>query len=165
MRQLPSATYGRLAMRARLFFFSSRRRHTRSLRDWSSDVCSSDLFLAQQADESVERVFADFAAGTPDVREDFVARDDSPGVPGEKFHQAEFGERQVDFLARAKTAVRGEIQDEVMRFQDIFAAKLLAAHKGAHSCKEFDERKRLGEVIIGAGIEAFHDIAESIARR
>src|SRR5207249_7573875 len=27
----------------RLFFFSSRRRHTRSKRDWSSDVCSSDL--------------------------------------------------------------------------------------------------------------------------
>src|SRR2546421_12062975 len=27
------------------FFFSSRRRHTRSDRDWSSDVCSSDLAL------------------------------------------------------------------------------------------------------------------------
>src|SRR5699024_6330753 len=27
------------------FFFSSRRRHTRSKRDWSSDVCSSDLLL------------------------------------------------------------------------------------------------------------------------
>src|SRR3989440_4653515 len=27
------------------FFFSSRRRHTRSDRDWSSDVCSSDLTL------------------------------------------------------------------------------------------------------------------------
>src|SRR6267378_4836301 len=26
----------------RYFFFSSRRRHTISLRDWSSDVCSSD---------------------------------------------------------------------------------------------------------------------------
>src|SRR5207247_5056384 len=26
-----------------LFFFSSRRRHTISTRDWSSDVCSSDL--------------------------------------------------------------------------------------------------------------------------
>src|SRR5699024_11685795 len=25
------------------FFFTSRRRHTRSKRDWSSDVCSSDL--------------------------------------------------------------------------------------------------------------------------
>src|SRR5437868_12085852 len=28
------------------FFFSSRRRHTRSKRDWSSDVCSSDLSAA-----------------------------------------------------------------------------------------------------------------------
>ena len=27
----------------RVFFFSSRRRHTRLVRDWSSDVCSSDL--------------------------------------------------------------------------------------------------------------------------
>src|SRR5437762_13730811 len=27
-----------------MFFFSSRRRHTRYIGDWSSDVCSSDLF-------------------------------------------------------------------------------------------------------------------------
>src|SRR3712207_9444392 len=27
------------------FFFSSRRRHTRYWRDWSSDVCSSDLSI------------------------------------------------------------------------------------------------------------------------
>src|ERR1035441_7934777 len=31
------------------FFFSSRRRHTRCLSDWSSDVCSSDLASANQA--------------------------------------------------------------------------------------------------------------------
>src|SRR5207249_5917935 len=31
------------------FFFSSRRRHTRSKRDWSSDVCSSDLVRAARA--------------------------------------------------------------------------------------------------------------------
>src|SRR5947199_4800127 len=30
-----------------LFFFSSRRRHTRCLSDWSSDVCSSDLGLTK----------------------------------------------------------------------------------------------------------------------
>src|SRR3712207_6898078 len=29
-----------------VFFFSSRRRHTRYWRDWSSDVCSSDLLPA-----------------------------------------------------------------------------------------------------------------------
>src|SRR5947209_12488171 len=32
------------------FFFSSRRRHTRYWRDWSSDVCSSDLKLYLQND-------------------------------------------------------------------------------------------------------------------
>src|SRR5207245_4745367 len=31
-----------------LFFFSSRRRHTRCYRDWSSDVCSSDLFKLRE---------------------------------------------------------------------------------------------------------------------
>src|SRR5438067_1424579 len=34
---------GAYARVAGIFFFSSRRRHTRSKRDWSSDVCSSDL--------------------------------------------------------------------------------------------------------------------------
>src|SRR5699024_11263221 len=40
------------------FFFSSRRRHTRSKRDWSSDVCSSDLvgFGAQS-------IIGDFLSG------------------------------------------------------------------------------------------------------
>src|SRR5690625_3660137 len=31
-----------------MFFFSSRRRHTRWPRDWSSDVCSSDLILQRE---------------------------------------------------------------------------------------------------------------------
>src|SRR6266511_4886210 len=32
------------------FFFSSRRRHTRFSRDWSSDVCSSDLARRLRSD-------------------------------------------------------------------------------------------------------------------
>src|SRR5204862_5815825 len=56
-----------------LVFFSSRRRHTRSLRDWSSDVCSSDL-TTERLDELMgathepDRVFHylpfNFAAST-----------------------------------------------------------------------------------------------------
>src|SRR2546422_5434164 len=34
---------GRVGVVVVVFFFSSRRRHTRCSRDWSSDVCSSDL--------------------------------------------------------------------------------------------------------------------------
>src|SRR5476651_1997137 len=41
---------GRAAVSAPLvFLFSSRRRHTRYWRDWSSDVCSSDLGVAIEA--------------------------------------------------------------------------------------------------------------------
>src|SRR5258705_10185536 len=36
------------------FFFSSRRRHTRCLSDWSSDVCSSDLWSGRQFDLGIE---------------------------------------------------------------------------------------------------------------
>src|SRR5437762_10353782 len=37
------------------FFFSSRRRHTRYIGDWSSDVCSSDLPFPSQSDEPLRR--------------------------------------------------------------------------------------------------------------
>src|SRR5438093_8462393 len=35
------------------FFFSSRRRHTRLVSDWSSDVCSSDLFIPHLAPQGM----------------------------------------------------------------------------------------------------------------
>src|SRR5436309_4809111 len=38
-----------------IFFFSSRRRHTRFSRDWSSDVCSSDLAVLTEQGVGVER--------------------------------------------------------------------------------------------------------------
>src|SRR5256884_2975831 len=42
------------------FFFSSRRRHTRCSRDWSSDVCSSDLhFVDQEIREEVGGLVAE----------------------------------------------------------------------------------------------------------
>src|SRR3712207_4740914 len=44
-------------------FFSSRRRHTRYWRDWSSDVCSSDL-LQVVGDRAEDQVFQ---AGPPQV--------------------------------------------------------------------------------------------------
>src|SRR5207249_10436789 len=45
------------------FFFSSRRRHTRSKRDWSSDVCSSDLFdiTAARLNEIIDGMEMDLA--------------------------------------------------------------------------------------------------------
>src|SRR5256885_3979878 len=48
-----STTY----LSCRFFFFSSRRRHTRLQGDWSSDVCSSDLFGGKEPTlNALERV-------------------------------------------------------------------------------------------------------------
>src|SRR3712207_8147380 len=45
------------------FFFSSRRRHTRYWRDWSSDVCSSDLRVG--LDRSPEREVGECGEDAP----------------------------------------------------------------------------------------------------
>src|SRR5207248_6068007 len=49
------------------FFFSSRRRHTSSYGDWSSDVCSSDLDARLAA---IARL-ADIETGLPDEQQRF----------------------------------------------------------------------------------------------
>src|SRR3712207_8566506 len=62
-----------------VFFFSSRRRHTRYWRDWSSDVCSSDLELSMST-------ILDAASGI---------------VPTKYWHRLEDGRIQCDVCPRA----------------------------------------------------------------
>src|SRR5690606_18322953 len=50
-------------VRPRLFFFSSRRRHTRFSRDWSSDVCSSDLRTLQPAIRNINAILPQLRGG------------------------------------------------------------------------------------------------------
>src|SRR3712207_2249728 len=52
-----------------LFFFSSRRRHTRYWRDWSSDVCSSDLSAVQAQNTEIA---AGEIGGQPQPREQML---------------------------------------------------------------------------------------------
>src|SRR5690606_41086061 len=51
------------------FFFSSRRRHTRFSRDWSSDVCSSDLDASRINEQDINSAYlsGNIAEGTIDV--------------------------------------------------------------------------------------------------
>src|SRR5206468_4379760 len=64
------------------FFFSSRRRHTRSDRDWSSDVCSSDLGLASLGSELVGKRLELLKQAVPGVSR--VAVLWLPGALGER---------------------------------------------------------------------------------
>src|SRR2546422_7073778 len=51
-------SYIRFMITLTYFFFSSRRRHTRCSRDWSSDVCSSDLFWPEERHASTSSPYA-----------------------------------------------------------------------------------------------------------
>src|SRR5690349_23666750 len=71
------------------FFFSSRRRHTRSLRHWSSDVCSSDL-VAPAAERPRPAVRTPARnRGLP-----FVHRDHIPAQPADLAAERELEEPQ-----------------------------------------------------------------------
>src|SRR6266542_3426300 len=52
------------------FFFSSRRRHTRCYRDWSSDVCSSDLGVPERAAMALAEV-----SGNGQARREWTLRE------------------------------------------------------------------------------------------
>src|SRR6266550_6160447 len=72
-----------------LFFFSSRRRHTRCSRDWSSDVCSSDLLALAEQGPDVRRhktwiVEGPRAAGKARLRAQAVAVVEYLGAPVQK---------------------------------------------------------------------------------
>src|SRR5205807_4205311 len=51
----PAANRNQQCQTQFIFFFSSRRRHTRLQGDWSSDVCSSDLGRRHAAKGLIER--------------------------------------------------------------------------------------------------------------
>src|SRR5205814_3069806 len=106
------------------FFFSSRRRHTRCLSDWSSDVCSSDLETvdATEVDEGAEvddrrdHALADLALLQLDqeVLADLALRLFQVGAAGEHDVVAEIGrascrERVWEWVGRAAVSASNGI--------------------------------------------------------
>src|SRR5699024_11584724 len=83
--------------------FSSRRRHTRSKRDWSSDVCSSDLGVVRD--------------------EVSVSGDDS--TPGEKWSGRKSGSRRRYRWVRDNGMLNGA---ELEFFKNLGASKRSVAH-------------------------------------
>src|SRR3989440_8774060 len=89
------------------FFFSSRRRHTRSDRDWSSDVCSSDLDGEHGQPVGVRHVEVERVA-VGQVRLAAIGVQDRDGPRRDREVPAEQGP-QVPEIGRASWRGRGEI--------------------------------------------------------
>src|SRR2546422_8189932 len=112
-----------------VFFFSSRRRHTRCSRDWSSDVCSSDL-------RKRAAVFREFAFALEDVDVDAGLIVEASGV---KFLRAR-GNRGIarnDFRDRATVGLDAERKRRDVEQQHVFYA--LVENIGLDSGAEGDD--------------------------
>src|SRR5438270_9826229 len=101
-----------------LFFFSSRRRHTRFDCDWSSDVCSSDLERRSEA-LAAERAEAQSSATTL-----LQARIAAEEALSRKSIEAAAAEKQSAEAARQRAAAEEELRIA------------LAAQIGRASCRE-----------------------------
>src|SRR6266513_5004483 len=109
------------------FFFSSRRRHTRSKRDWSSDVCSSDL---SDEGRAYAAAITGLMTGRAYRKSAEIASRMGP-FAGYQVNRAPM----IGVIAKHRAAV-GNIEND-----DIVPADLLAACR-----KAWDDALNLGEV-------------------
>src|SRR5262249_57405759 len=96
------------------FFFSSRRRHTRLVSDWSSDVCSSDLSAFEPADSGRRLIVNDHVQAiaeerhAPSIHFAFEKVGRALRVIGDQFNQMS-ALRRLDQIGRASCRERVEI--------------------------------------------------------
>src|SRR3712207_8669409 len=86
-----------------MFFFSSRRRHTRYWRDWSSDVCSSDLRTKLAVRSTVPSVNAKGACIGPMGQR---VRNVMHELHGEKIDIVDWSEDPAEFVGHALSPAR-----------------------------------------------------------
>src|SRR5690606_40103459 len=95
-------------------FFSSRRRHTRFSRDWSSDVCSSDLVVPVdgRAFDAAADAFGDLGGGgqvgAGEEDDEFFSAEPGGEVGVADGSLEEGAERGEDEIGRASCRERGE---------------------------------------------------------
>src|SRR5690606_40008065 len=88
-----------------VFFFSSRRRHTRFSRDWSSDVCSSDLRSGRGSKDGASRQCAAGAPAGSDVSSAAAGCPVHPTSAGPAFYCPRSEERRVGKQGRLRGAL------------------------------------------------------------
>src|SRR6266536_5503456 len=127
------------------FFFSSRRRHTRSTRDWSSDVCSSDLGVEGRAvgeQGQVDRSGADVGNRHPEI---------ALGLRGNRLGRGEGARHQLIDLDSGGDHAFGEVLDRGGRGGD--DVDLHAEPDRAHAQRVLDALLVVDAEVAGQDVE------------
>src|SRR6266511_2691446 len=138
------------------FFFSSRRRHTSFSRDWSSDVCSSDLLLAHATNVNGHRAGVARVRVSPDAVHQLLAGEDAARMRQEEPEQIELLGGQLEQLAVAPNFAGGLIDLELTEDDALGLGRrrTASAEDVANTDCELARGERLGHVVVCAELEA-----------
>ena len=128
---------------------------------------AAGLGLAPQvADVDVERVRGEAEVVAPDALEDDRPRQHLARVEQEQLEQRELGARQLDPLLSARDLARARVELEVGEAERVAARAVVAGttQQRPHARQQLLERERLGQVVVGAGVEPFDPVLDLRAR-
>src|SRR5947208_1402057 len=122
------------------------------------------------ADVDVDRPRVAERRVAPDAREEHVAGEDAAGVAGQRLEDLELHEGQLDVGAAHANRALGGVDLEVDDLQGRLLLERLgarhprAAQGGPHARPELAQRERLGDVVVGAELEA-EDLVDLLGLR
>ena len=120
-------------------------------------------FGAEQTHEGVEGIAFDIAREAPNGIEERVAGDDVARAAEEHFEESVFGAGEGDAARAALGFAGGGVEGEIGAAEDGGAGDIAAAGDGADAGEEDVEGEGLGEVVVGAGVEAGDDVEVGVA--
>src|SRR2546422_11003648 len=139
-----------------MFFFSSRRRHTRCSRDWSSDVCSSDLAALAEEMSALEHDTATLTAQRTQwddqLKERRLALVALEGAAGDAGVQVEAAEARVAQTEAALEDVRKALDArgaEEHKFE-LERTEIVGRRRGLVARVEAEWRKPLDQLLAEA---------------
>jgi hypothetical protein len=97
----------------------------------------------------------------PDVLQQHCSGYDATFVANQILQKLEFPGKKQDVLASSTGDPRHQIDREITDTQDsLFDNGVTASAKRLDACQQFDERKRLDQIVIAAGTQATHPIVD-----
>ncbi len=113
----------------------------------------------------VDRAFLDLAAGAPDRIEQLVAAEHAARVFHEELDQAVFGRADLQLPAAPFHPVRHRVEPEVARLDRLAGQRgPHAPQHGRDAGQQFARGERLGDIVVGPGLQAAHPVILALAR-
>ena len=121
--------------------------------------------LSQVADVDIDDVRPALEREVPGAVEQLGAAERHAGPAHEQLEQRELLGGEVELLVAAPRPVRSRIQTEIADLEDGRPLHRRASSQRAQPREQLLEGERLGEVIVGAGIESIDAVVDGVARR